>query len=56
MDFIASSREPGQPLTLKEIGTLNSFISSIFLNGRVDIVGVSLYGEKGASYVVLPES
>ena len=56
MDFIASYREPGQPLSLKEIGTLNSFISSIFLNGRVDIVGVSLYGEKGASYVVLPES
>ncbi|MCR2806992.1 cache domain-containing sensor histidine kinase [Paenibacillus soyae] len=56
MDFIGSEREPGQRLELKEIDSLNQFVSSIFINGRIDIMGVSLYGEKGASYVVLPES
>ncbi|MCM3632080.1 cache domain-containing sensor histidine kinase [Paenibacillus camelliae] len=56
MDFISSERESGQPLTLEEIDSLNRFVSSIFINGRLDIMGVSLYGEKGASYVVLPES
>ncbi|PAD75825.1 two-component sensor histidine kinase [Paenibacillus campinasensis] len=56
MDFISSPREPGQPLSLEEIESLNRFVSSIFINGRLDIMGVSLYGEKGASYVVLPES
>lgn len=55
MDFISSPREPGQPLSLEEIESLNRFVSSIFINGRLDIMGVSLYGEKGASYVVLPE-
>src|SRR5690606_11428254 len=54
MDFISSERESGQPLTLEEIDSLNRFVSSIFINGRLDIMGVSLYGEKGASYVVLP--
>lgn len=56
MDFISSEREPGQPLTLEKIASLNHFVSTIFINGRLDIMGVSLYGEKGASYVVLPES
>lgn len=56
MEFISSEREPGQPLSLEEIESLNRFVSSIFINGRLDIMGVSLYGEKGASYVVLPES
>ncbi|MCI3926248.1 sensor histidine kinase [Paenibacillus sp. TRM 82003] len=56
MDFIGSRREPGQPLQLEEIGSLNQFVNSIFINGRIDIMGISLYGEKGASYVVLPES
>ncbi|MDQ6419381.1 sensor histidine kinase [Paenibacillus sp. LHD-117] len=56
MDFIESRREPGEPLELKEIESLNQFVSSIFINGRIDIMGVSLYGENGASYVVLPES
>ncbi|MFD2611736.1 cache domain-containing sensor histidine kinase [Paenibacillus gansuensis] len=56
LDFLASERQPGQPLELQEIDQLNSFVSKVFLNGRVDIMGVSLYGEKGASYVVLPES
>ncbi|MFD0673010.1 histidine kinase [Cohnella sp. GCM10027633] len=56
LDFVGSKREPGQPLTLDEISNLNDFVSKIFINGRVDIMGVSLYGEKGASYVVLPES
>ena len=56
LDYLASAREPGQPLNLEEISMLNSFVSKVFLNGRVDIVGVSLYGSRGASYVVLPES
>lgn len=56
MRFLSSERTEGQPLTLKEIEELNGFVSKVFINGRVDIVGVSLYGEKGASYVVLPES
>lgn len=56
MTFISSSRTPGQRLELKEIESLNLFVSSIFINGRIDIMGISLYGEKGASYVVLPES
>ncbi|MFB9329182.1 sensor histidine kinase [Paenibacillus aurantiacus] len=56
LDFLASSRTPGEPLTLAEIGQLNNFVSKVFLNGRVDIMGISLYGERGASYVVLPES
>lgn len=56
LDFLASSRKPGEPLTLAEIGQLNSFVSKVFLNGRVDIMGISLYGARGASYVVLPES
>ncbi|EXX88485.1 sensor with HAMP domain [Paenibacillus darwinianus] len=54
--YLRSERKPGQPLTLKEIDELNSFVSQVFINGRVDIMGVSLYGERGASYVVLPES
>jgi len=56
LDFISSPRKPKQPMTLEEIESLNRFVSSIFINGRLDIMGVSLYGEKGASYVVLPES
>jgi len=56
LDFLGSEREPGQPLTLEEIEQLNGFVSKVFINGRVDIMGVSLYGERGASYVVLPES
>ncbi|MBB3111846.1 two-component system sensor histidine kinase YesM [Paenibacillus phyllosphaerae] len=56
LDFLASSRAPGQPLSLTEIGQLNNFVSKVFLNGRVDIMGISLVGDKGASYVVLPES
>jgi two-component system sensor histidine kinase YesM len=56
LEFIESERKPGQPLTLKEIEQLNGFVSKVFINGRVDIMGVSLYGERGASYVVLPES
>ncbi|MFS0728172.1 cache domain-containing sensor histidine kinase [Paenibacillus sp. 1P07SE] len=56
MAFISSERVPGQRLELKEIEVLSQFVSSIFINGRIDIMGISLYGEKGASYVVLPES
>ncbi|QJC53154.1 sensor histidine kinase [Paenibacillus albicereus] len=54
--FLESKRTPGQPLTLEEISGLNDFVTQVFLNGRVDILGVSLYGRDGASYVVLPES
>lgn len=54
--FLESKRMIGQALTLEEIKQLNSFVSQVFLNGRIDIVGVSLFGESGASYVVLPES
>ncbi|MGN7454586.1 cache domain-containing sensor histidine kinase [Paenibacillus pasadenensis] len=54
--FLESKRTPGQPLTLEEISELNNFVTQVFLNGRVDILGVSLYGRDGASYVVLPES
>jgi len=54
--FLESKRVQGQALTLEEIKQLNSFVSQVFLNGRIDIVGVSLFGESGASYVVLPES
>lgn len=56
LDFLGTSRKPGEPLSLQEIDDLNSFVSKVFLNGRVDIMGISLFGEKGASYVVLPES
>jgi two-component system sensor histidine kinase YesM len=56
MSFISSRRTLGQRLELKEIEALNQFVSSIFINGRIDIMGISLFGEKGASYVVLPES
>ncbi|REE81001.1 two-component system sensor histidine kinase YesM [Paenibacillus taihuensis] len=56
LDYIGSSRTAGQPLTLDEISHLNNFVSKIFINGRVDIMGVSLYGERGASYVVMPDS
>ncbi|CAM4320319.1 two-component system sensor histidine kinase YesM [Paenibacillus endophyticus] len=54
--FLESKRDQGQALTLEEIKQLNGFVSQVFLNGRIDIVGVSLFGESGASYVVLPES
>ncbi|MNJ36578.1 Sensor histidine kinase YpdA [compost metagenome] len=56
LDYLASERKPGDTLTLEEISLLNNFVSKVFLNGRIDIMGVSLYGSKGASYVVLPES
>lgn len=56
ISYLGSQRSLDQPLSLQEIKDLNSFVSQVFLNGRIDIVGVSLYGEKGASYVVLPES
>jgi two-component system, sensor histidine kinase YesM len=55
-DYLATKRAPGEPLTLDEISGLNSFVTQVFLNGRVDILGVSLYGTGGASYVVMPES
>ncbi|MEK4853277.1 sensor histidine kinase [Paenibacillus sp. FSL H7-0756] len=55
-DYLATKRSPGEPLTLDEISGLNSFVTQVFLNGRVDILGVSLYGTGGASYVVMPES
>jgi len=54
--YLETKRTPGQPLTLEEISELNNFVTQVFLNGRVDILGVSLYGAGGASYVVLPES
>lgn len=56
LTYIGSARSPGQPLTLEEIESLNNFVSKVFINGREDIMGVSLYGEQGGSYVVLPES
>jgi Predicted signal transduction protein with a C-terminal ATPase domain len=56
LDFLATSRQSGEALSLQEIDDLNSFVSKVFLNGRVDIMGISLFGEHGASYVVLPES
>lgn len=56
LDYLDSKRYPGEPLTLEEIEQLNNFVTKVFINGRVDIMGVSLYGERGASYVVLPES
>ncbi len=56
LEYLSADREPGQPLTLEQIGHLNGFVSKIFINGRIDIMGVSLYGEKGASYVVMPDS
>ncbi|MCM3626601.1 sensor histidine kinase [Paenibacillus glycanilyticus] len=56
LDFLATSRKPGEALSLQEIDDLNNFVSKVFLNGRVDIMGISLFGEHGASYVVLPES
>lgn len=55
-DYLATKRASGEPLTLDEISGLNSFVTQVFLNGRVDILGVSLYGTGGASYVVMPES
>ncbi|WNS46240.1 sensor histidine kinase [Paenibacillus sp. MMS20-IR301] len=55
-EYLATKRAPGEPLTLDEISGLNSFVTQVFLNGRVDILGVSLYGTGGASYVVMPES
>ncbi|MGU3472298.1 sensor histidine kinase [Paenibacillus sp. D51F] len=54
--YLESKRASGQALSLEEINELNSFVTQVFLNGRVDILGVSLYGQGGASYVVLPES
>ncbi|ANE48199.1 sensor with HAMP domain protein [Paenibacillus swuensis] len=56
LEYLGSDRKEGEPLALEEIEQLNNFVSKVFLNGRVDIMGVSLYGERGASYVVLPES
>lgn len=56
IQFLESDRTSDKPLELEEIKGLNSFVSQVFLNGRVDIIGVSLFGEKGASYVVMPES
>ncbi|AZK46769.1 cache domain-containing sensor histidine kinase [Paenibacillus lentus] len=56
LDYLASERKPGASLSLEEISLLNNFVSKVFLNGRIDIMGVSLYGSKGASYVVMPES
>ncbi|WP_055107345.1 cache domain-containing sensor histidine kinase [Paenibacillus ihumii] len=56
LDYLASERKPGSSLSLEEISLLNNFVSKVFLNGRIDIMGVSLYGSKGASYVVMPES
>lgn len=54
--FLESNRTGDRPLDLEEIKALNNFVTQVFLNGRVDIMGVSLFGEHGASYVVLPES
>jgi len=56
LDYLESDRDDGKALTLSEIDQLNNFVSKVSLNGRIDILGVSLYGEHGASYVVLPES
>jgi two-component system sensor histidine kinase YesM len=56
LHFLASHRTVDAPLTLDESDAISSFINQVMVNGRVDVVGLYLYGMNGASYVLLPES
>ncbi|WP_179232785.1 sensor histidine kinase [Paenibacillus rigui] len=56
MRFLAASRSEGAPLTLEENTTIGSFVNHVLVNGRVNVTSLYLYGTKGSSYVLLPES
>ncbi|WP_164716769.1 sensor histidine kinase [Paenibacillus whitsoniae] len=56
MRFLTEARAKGAPLTLDESNTISSFINHVLVNGRVNVASLYLYGVKGASYVLLPES
>lgn len=56
MRFLAARREGSAPLTLEESDTVGSFINRIMVNGRVNVVSLYMYGSRGTSYVLLPES
>jgi two-component system sensor histidine kinase YesM len=56
MKFLSTPKEPNRDMTLEQIEYLNTFVGQVFINGRIDIVSVSLFGEKGAGYMVLPET
>lgn len=54
--FIQSHRSSTQLLALEERELLETFSSRMLVNGRVNIAGFSLYGLKGASYILRPHS
>jgi len=54
--FLETPRKPGEPLPLPVINALDNYVTTYFLTGRVDVRGVSLFGEKGASFSALAEN
>ncbi|MGY4760522.1 cache domain-containing sensor histidine kinase [Paenibacillus caseinilyticus] len=56
MRFLASARQEGRPPSFDERAALEELVKLVFTNGRVDVVGLYLYGERGAAYVLRPDS
>ncbi|MCZ8520390.1 MULTISPECIES: sensor histidine kinase [Paenibacillus] len=56
MQFLASEHTPGKPPSFDERAALEELVKLVFTNGRVDVVGLYLYGERGAAYVLRPDS
>jgi len=54
--FLERPRNGDEPPPLPTVNLLDQFVTSHFLSGRVDIRGVSLFGERGAAFVALAEN
>ncbi|WP_052486961.1 cache domain-containing sensor histidine kinase [Gordoniibacillus kamchatkensis] len=55
MDYLASGKKPGTPWTWDERVALEDLSKRVFTNGRVDVIGMYLYGISGVSYVHRPD-
>lgn len=56
LKYLEKRRQPGSPATYEERSLLDNFTRKIALNGRVDVIGVSLFSLQGDSYVAFTDS
>jgi two-component system sensor histidine kinase YesM len=50
------NHNPNASLSFEERTMLEDFYKRIFINGRVDLIGLGLYGTNGSSYLLKPAS
>jgi two-component system sensor histidine kinase YesM len=55
MRFLAAGKKPGTPLTWEERMALEDLSKRVFTNGRVDVIGLYVYGISGQSYIHRPD-